>query len=51
MEFNKKIKQILYNGYPINGSNFNSGTDSISLSAFRKIKISVKKYIKKVFLM
>ena len=35
-EFNKKIKQILYNGYPINGSNFNSGTDSISLSAFRR---------------
>ncbi|WP_242386955.1 thioester-forming surface-anchored protein, partial [Enterococcus gallinarum] len=35
-EFNKKIKQILYNGYPTNGSNFNSGTDSISLSAFRR---------------
>lgn len=35
-EFNKKIKQILYNGYPINGTNFNSSTEAISLSAFRK---------------
>ena len=35
-EFNKKIKQILYNGYPTNGSNFNMVQDSISLSAFRR---------------
>ncbi|EHU8832470.1 thioester-forming surface-anchored protein, partial [Enterococcus faecalis] len=33
-EFNKKIKQILYNGYPFDGSGFNNG--SIRLSAFRR---------------
>ncbi|MEG0156679.1 MAG: thioester-forming surface-anchored protein, partial [Anaerovoracaceae bacterium] len=34
--FNKKVRQIVYNGYETNGSGFNSGDDAIKLSEFRR---------------